>query len=814
MRILLFAVLSVFFVISSQAQGTISGQLLDKETQEPLGFANVSVHSPQQDELITGGVSDANGNFKIKVEAGTFTVKIQFVTYKTRVLKEVIVTEGKITNLGNIELSSSVEELGEVTVQAERTQMEMTLDKKVYNVGKDLSNLGGSASEVLSNLPSVTVDVEGNVELRGSANVKVLIDGKPSGLVGLSSTDALRQLQGNLIESIEIITNPSARYDAEGMAGIINIILKKDKQKGVNGSFQVNTGYPHNHGASANMNFRRDWVNLFVNYGVGYRNAPGNGSYYQEYNLDKPASTTGISDYITRQNREMERGGINNNLRFGSDFYLSEKSTLTAAFLYRYSKEKNLADLSFRDYDFDNSFLGYTRREDEETEGDTNSEYSLNYTQKFERKGHQWTADIQYQNNSEQEASDIVQTRQRASDAEPSYLFQKANNDEGEKRLMIQSDYIQPFSEKGKFELGFRSTIRRVKNIYEVLEKPDTSGAVFTALDRFTTNFSYNESIHAGYGIMSNEFKKLSWQVGLRAEMTDINSLLQIETTQRNWNYINFFPSAFLTYKWTEQSQFQLSYSRRINRPRFRDLNPISSFSDNRNFRVGNPQVQPEFTDSYEFGLLQNLDKSSIYTGAYYRNTQDVIQRVTLPINEDGERFRKPFNIGKQESIGVEANVSHEFAKWYRVTGNANFFHLRMSGVVGDTLDLSAKTTSFSTRVSNNFTFKKVFDAQVNVNYRAPRNVSQGKYYSITSIDLGFSRDVLDKDGTLSLSVTDLLNSRKYRWETELDTFYERGTFQWRRGPSFQLTLIYRLNQAKKRGGDRQQGGYGGDDDI
>ena len=796
------------------AQGTITGRIIDIKTTEPLGFANIGIYQANTDKLLSGAVSGVDGRFLINVQSGNFKLKIQFVTYVNREFTNVNVDTGETIDLGDIALRSNVEELGEVVVQADRTQMEMTLDKKIYNVGTDLSNLGGSASDVLANLPSVTVDVDGNVEMRGSSNIKILIDGKPSGLVGLSSSDALRQLQGNLIERIEIITNPSARYDAEGMAGIINIILKKDNKKGVNGSFQVNTGYPHNHGASANMNFRRDWINFFVNYGVGYRNAPGGGNYYQEYRLDKPSEFTGLSDYISRVDREMERGGINNNIRFGTDIYLSDKTTLTGSFLYKYSDEENIANLTYRDYNFSNDPVGYTRREDVETEGDTNLEYAMNYTQKFNEKGHQWTADIQYQNNSEREYSDIIQFTRPVDASTTTQLFQKTSNDEGEKRLMIQSDYIQPFMEKGKFELGFRSTMRRVKNIYDVQEKPDTTGAAFTSIPRFSTDFRYNENIHAGYGIISNELGKMSWQVGLRAELTDIQSQIQTEAGERVWNYVNLFPSAFFTYKYTDKAQFQLSYSRRITRPRFRELNPFSSFSDNRNFRVGNPQVQPEFTDSYEFGLLQNLEKSSIYTGVYYRYTNDLIQRVTLPINETGERIRKPFNIGEQHSFGVETNISHEFKKWYRISGNLNFFHSTTVGMVGDSLDLSAKTTTFTTRVSNNFTLKKLFDAQVNVNYRAPRNIPQGKYYSIASIDLGFSRDVLSKNGTLSLSVRDLLNSQKYRWETELDSFYERGVFQWRKGPSFQLTFIYRLNQKQNRGGERSSGDYGGGEDL
>ena len=353
--------------------------------------------------LVTGGISDSQGNFEIPVAFGRYFLRIQFMAYETKEVANIMVNpRTPNAEVGEIRLKSALTELDEVVVQAERTQMQLNLDKKVYNVGKDLSNLGGSAADMLSNLPSVTTDVDGNVQLRGSSNVRILIDGKPSGLVGLSSADALKQLQSNLIESVEIITNPSARYDAEGQAGIINIILKKEKQKGLNGSFMVNTGWPDNHGASINLNFRKKWVNYFVNYGVNYNRAPGIGKSFQNFHFPDTA-------YVTDQRQENSRGGISNNFRGGADFYLNDKTSITTAFLYRYSLEENRSDLTFLDMTPSGSLLAYTNRYDVEHEGDQNLEYSVNFTRNFDRKDHKWTADVQFQDNSEVEKSDINQ---------------------------------------------------------------------------------------------------------------------------------------------------------------------------------------------------------------------------------------------------------------------------------------------------------------------------------------------------------------------------------------------------------------------
>lgn len=799
--------LILFFPSLLLAQKTaIQGQVFDKETSAPMEFASVSLHNAMDSSLLTGTTTDLSGIFILPVSNGAYFVRIQFVTYEMYQTERININNSSpVVNIGKILLAASATELSEVVVQAERTQMELQLDKKVFNVGKDISNLGGSASDMLDNLPSVSVDVDGNVSLRGSSNVRILIDGKPSGLVGLSSSDALRQLQSNLIESVEIITNPSARYDAEGMSGIINIILKKEKQKGVNGSVQVNTGWPHNHGVSFNLNFRRKWANLFANYGVDFREAPGKG--YDNQRFTFPDTT-----YYTDRIRNHTRGGIANNMRFGADFYLSDKSTLTTSFLYRISKDFNSAFLSFNDLDANRDLLRYTLRNDEELEDDNNLEYSVNFTHNFDRKDHKFTADIQYQNNNEIERSDIIQTEgTNESNAVPT-LFQKVRNEEGEKRLMLQTDYVLPYGENGKIEAGFRSTWRNIKNIYLVEEQQENGN--YIPLDTFSTDFQFDEIVHGIYGITSNEFGKFQWQVGLRAEITDINTRFRETNDRFEWNYINFFPSAFFTYKLADNNQLQLSYSRRINRPRFRDLNPFSSFTDNRNFRVGNPNLQPEFTDSYEVGYLQNLPNTTLYYGAYYRYTTGLIQQVNLRPTEAGLRTTIPDNIGYSNAMGLEMNVTHDFGKWYRVSGNFNLYSMNTRGSVGDSISLQANAFSFSSRLSNNFKVKGLFDAQLNVNYRAPENQTQGRRLAMTVVDLGISRDIWKNKGTITLGVRDMFNSRKWRSITELDNFYQTSEWQWRVGPNFLISLTYRINQKKRMEEKSRPDGEGMGDDF
>ncbi|MBV6647921.1 MAG: TonB-dependent receptor [Cyclobacteriaceae bacterium] len=779
----------------------LTGIVVDDQTSSPLEFATISVFNSTDSSLVSGSITNVNGAFSLQVQPGTYSIRIQFVTYQSLDMAGIEVRRGQQVDLGEIALKVSTTELAEVVIQGERTQVELNLDKKVYNVGKDLSNLGGSASDILSNLPSVAVDVEGNVSLRGSENVRILIDGKPSGLVGLSSADALRQLQGNMVERVEIVTNPSARYDAQGLAGIINIVLKKEQSKGVNGSFQLNTGVPHNHGLSYNLNFRKQWVNMFSSVGVAYRKMPGKSETYQVA-IPSDSSFTSKGDRL--------RGGIAYNTRAGADFYIDDKSTITLAFLYRFSDDDNTSDITYNDFDSFNQLFSNSFREDEESEDDKSLEYSINYTKTFAKKGRKLAADIQFQNNNEVEQSDIVESIGLPGESLVPFLYQRSENDEGEKRWLFQVDYLHPFSQDKKIELGFRSTIRKVHNDY-LVEEQDSDG-IFQRLPELSNDFTYDENVTALYAIFGDKKRKLSYQLGARMEKTDIRTELEEQNDENTQDYLNIFPSVHFTYELSKTNSLQLSYSKRINRPRFRYLNPFTSISNARSFWTGNPRLEPEFTDSYELGYLSNGGDASIYYGLYYRHTEGVIQRI-VRVDEEGIRFTQPENLSTRDAIGLEINVSREFNSWYRIAGNINFFNSQTTGSANNQ-SLSAETLTFMTRISNNFKVKGLFDAQLNVRYIAPQNIPQGRRLQIATVDLGFSRDIWKRNGTMALSIRDIFNSRKYRSETSGDNFFAESLWQ-RSITQVTFSLSYRLNQKKQKGrrgntGEGYEDGGGG----
>ena len=777
----------------------VTGTVMDTESGTPLEYASVSLLKASDSTLIDGGITDANGKFTVKGRPGKYIVQVQFISYVSKSFNVTLEPGGK--DLGVIKLSPDAETLEEVVITGEKSQMVMELDKRVFNVGQDLSNTGASAADILDNIPSVNVDIEGNVSLRGSGNVRVLINGKPSGLVGISSTDALRQLQGNLIERVEVVTNPSAKYEAQGNAGIINIILKKDNNDGVNGSFSANAGYPDNYGLSFNVNYRKKWMNLFANYGIDYRKSPGSG--YANQIFYKEDTT-----YYTDIDRDRTRGGISNNFRFGSDFYLNDKNTITVAALYRISDEENETELFYTDYDINRNLVARTQRLDNELEDEENIEFSLNYTKTFSNEKHKLTADVQYRESSEVEDAEQRQglVPLPGEVFEPD-VFQQSLNDEFESNLLLQTDYVHPIGKNAKVEAGYRGSFRKIDNAYIVEQLEDGE---FVMLEGFTNDFNYDENIHAVYAIYGNKINKFSYQVGLRTEITDITTELVQDDLKNDKNYTGLFPSAHVTYELKNQNSLQASYSRRLDRPGFWSLNPFSSFTDSRNIRAGNPDLDPEYTDAYEIGYLKNWNSASLFTSFYYRHSTGVIDRIRYV--EDSITYAVPLNLNSRDAYGVEFTASKDVGKWWKLNGSANFYRSETKGQYQEQ-DLSNDTYTMSARVTSKMTLFGVLDYQVSGHYRAPQNSTQGRTKAFYMIDMGLSKDIFKGKGTIVLNVRDLLNSRKWRSETITEDLYQESEFQWR-ARQVTATFTYRLKQKKtrERGNGERGGDFGGDD--
>ncbi len=774
----------------AQTSTSVRGNLVD-EQNAPVPFTTVALYRSSDSTLVSGVAADEAGTFAIPAKTGQYYLKISSVSYLSKFISPVRVADTDV-RVGTVVLKNSAQRLAEVVVQAEKSQMELALDKKIFNVGKDLANAGGTASDILRNIPSVAVDVEGNVSVRGSNSVRILIDGKPSGLVSFKGGAGLQQLQGSQIERVEVITNPSARYEAEGMGGVINIILKKERSEGFNSSVDLITGYPGNFGLSSNLNYRRKNLNFFVNYTIAYRNRPGRNSLYQEvYRND--------STFITQQRSVNLQKVMNNNIQAGIDYYFNEQNILTGAYTYRGSKGKRYSDIYYNDYVGTLASLqSITNRTQDETETEPNSEYSLTYKRSFVRKGHELSADFRFLDNYESSDQLFAEQLYRA-DGRTTVLpisRQRSLNDEGEKQFLVQIDYVQPFAKQGKYEAGLRSSTRAMTNDYSVTEQ-NTAG-VYTPLPGLTNNFVYNEKINALYGIVGNKTGRISYQAGVRAEWTDVKTTLKQTNEVNPRSYANLFPSVHMTYDLPRQHALQISYSRRVRRPAYNDLSPFMTFSDARNFFSGNPDLNPEFTDALELGHIKYVEKGSFSSSVYYRYTTGKVLRIRR-VNDQGFSTTRPENLATENSYGVEFAGSYALAKWWKMDASFNFFRAITDGANLDAT-FQSDTYTWFTRMNSRFTLWKGTDLQLRGNYEAPQQLPQGRQKSIAALDVAMSREIFNKNGTLTLNVIDVFNSRRFRSITEGANFYTETNSQGRLR-QINLTASYRFRQAKKKKG-------------
>lgn len=790
MKTFLPGLLVLLFSTTLYAQTTyrVSGNLLN-EDKEPLAYASVGLFSLPDSASVGGAVSNEDGRFRASLKPGSYYAEIHVLSYETRRV-DFTINMGNVV-LPDVVLQSKSENLDEVSIIEEKSEMSLRIDKRVFNVGADLSNTGSSASDILANIPSVTLDVDGNVSLRGSENVRILVNGKPSGLTGISGSDALRLIPAHLIERVEIITNPGARYDAEGEVGIINIILKKEEEKGLNGSFEARGGVPTNYGLSANLNYRKKKINYFGSAAFGYSKRPGMGSSSQ---------TFFESDSLLSYDRERRhvRGGASYTLRGGFDWMPNTTNTFSFNTLLKYADGRNTSLLTYRDYDLNDNLIGEVVRDQFELEPENNLEFGFSHLKTFKRKGREWATDFKYMLNDETELADIHEYSTTGSYE----LYQNTSNTEDELNWFFQSDYIHPFGHKAQFEAGVKSSHRIINNEYSVEQRADSSED-WRILPAFDNHFLYTERIHAAYALVSNEVGSWSYQLGLRGEYSDIKTELVDEDQINRRTYANLFPSAFLNYKLNKSQTFQLSYSRRLSRPRFRHLLPFYGFSDNRNLRTGNPNLNPEFTHSFELGQVRYWKKASFLSSAYYRYRTGVIQRVSQA-DESGIIYRLPVNLSTENAIGLELSGNYEFGKALTLNGNVNAYWSLTEGSFGEEY-LEAETYALNGRLNLNYRKGKRFRAQTSFSYRAPRVTTQGRSLSVWHVDMGASYTVLNQRGTFSLSARDLFNTRKWRWITETEAFYSEDVFQWR-SRQVALSFTYRLRNEDRSKGSKRRG--------
>lgn len=773
----------------------VKGIIIDKESKKPLEYATITLTHTRFPKIISGGITNSKGEYEASIPAGTYNIKADFMSFKPVVISERELKSD--TTLETIALEEDVTQLKEVSVRAEKTHIDIKLDKKVYTVGQDLIVKGGTASDVLDNIPSVQVDVEGKVSLRGNENVTILIDGKPSNAVNIA--EALRIIPADNIDKVEVITNPSARYDAEGGGGILNIIIKKGKNQGFNGSIIVSVGEPENTGVSGNFNIKSEKSNFFTTLGYAKRDGPGNMKIDQE-NLDDDRNLISYVEERRKNNRYSE--GFNGN--FGIEIYIDKSSSWTNMLALRKNKGGNPENVIYSIFSRTKAFE-QTQRFNDLYRSNQNVEYTTNYIKRFKKEGHKFTIDGAFSIDRDNDRSTIIGTRLKPTDS--LITSERTTNKQKQSRNLIQSDYVLPFGNKSQFEMGVRGNYLTLLSDFKV-EEDLLRNNNFTINPNFTNVLEYKENVTAAYSQIGSKFGKFSILTGLRFENSNIqiNQLTLQDFTTKNYN--NLFPSAFLTYEVNETTNVSLNYSKRINRPRDRFINPFSSYSSNVNFFIGNPDLDPALSDSYDFGFLKKWKQVTLSTSIYLTQTRgsfQIVRRETGDlVNEIPVIFNTPFNLATDDKFGFECTLNYSPYKWWRINGNFNYFNNTTDGTYSytstsneiKTIDFYFNSSTWFTRLTSKVSFPYKIDFQVNGTYNAPQKTAQGKTVGVGSMNLALSKDILKDKGTIAFNVSDVFNSRKRIMDLNLPNVNSYSEMQWRER-QITLSFTYRFNKKK-----------------
>ena len=786
----------------TKAKIKVTGKIVDKVSNHPLEYATITLKNTKNPKALAGGITNSKGEFDVDVFPGAYDIVIEFISFKSIEIKQKEILEK--TSLGTIGLEEDASQLNEVVVRAEKSSVEIKLDKKVYNVGQDMMVKGGTVSDVLDNVPSVSVDTEGNVSLRGSDNIRILIDGRPSYAVNIA--EALRQLPADAIDKVEVITNPSARYDAEGGSGIINIILKKGKNQGFNGTIIASTGIPEAYGLSANVNYKTEKLNYFTTAGYNHRTNEGGGKTNSEY-FNEDGSVKNFLD----EDRDTKRTRNGFNGRAGIEWTIAPNTYWTNAINYEKNTGEDKDLINYNNYDASHIFTGSTYRLNNGDTGSENASYTSNLIKNFNDKGHKLTVDASISRNTDDSQSIIT----------GSDNYNNTLNNQIQKLAQLQADYVLPLGEGSQFEAGYKGNFSDLNNEYYVLDDQGIK------IDNLSNTLEYKENINAIYTQYGFKKNKFSYLFGLRWEDSNIHVNLLDTNDLNTKKYNNFFPSAFISYEISDQSNFTTSYSKRLTRPRGRFMNPAVNYSSNVNIFQGNPDLDPSLTDKFDIGYIKRWEKVTFNTSAYFENTKDVFSFVRSPSGDDVNGIpvilSRPINLGKEQKFGFEFTLNYNPFKIWRINSNFNLYNVKTTGehsytdTNGDLIvqNLDNQANNWSARVSSKLTLPYKIDWQLNATYNGAQKTAQGKSLDQFSMNTAFSKDLLKDKATIAFNISDIFNTRIMRSYTYLENQTSYGEMQFRKR-QFNLSFTYRFNKSKsdkeKNAQPKNEGG--GDTDF
>lgn len=807
--------LFILISLSNQAysqipQGyNITGKVIDAKSATPIEFATIAIYKVNDSVPITGNVADFEGNFNVPIQRpGNFDIKISFIGYETYKISNVKIPDasGNTTyNLGTIKLNVLSNSLNEVVVSEEKDIMQMSLDRKVYNVEKDLLVSGGTAADVLQNVPSVTIDMDNNIQLRGSGNIIVLIDGKPSSLTGQSRQAILDQIPANDIERIEIITNPGAKYDPDGTSGIINIVLKKNKKDGFTGSVGATVGTNDKYTGNIALSFKKKNFNYFLSY-----NYNDQAIFHNRYGLTEAKSgdtSAFVDNYGNGRNRS-----IVHNLRAGFDFSFKKHHSISfSAGVNQRDQTTPIANSIAYDF-INNSRNIYERslRISDEDNQRQSLDIALGYKRGFEDKNKSLSADLSYSGGWN---NDILNARQDYYDENygPGSLptwRQNTLNKGFNYIITAQTDYVQALGNNKKLEIGGKITSRRVDNDF-FSESFNSLTGMFENDVNISNRFIYDENIIAAYGIYSVKWSKYGFSGGLRLEQTFTESK-QITTNERvPFNYFAPFPSFHFSRYFEKNREVRLGYSRRINRPGPRELNPFAEYNDPFNLMFGNPRLRPEFTHSVELGFIKIGKKYSFSPTLYYRFNNQMITRFRT-VDAEGVTRTTFQNLNSSHNIGFEMNASYDIAKFWKVNANTNFYYSYLNGTNLEGAQTN-NTYGLTMRINNTIKLPYGIDAQFSYSFWRWAML-QGVMSPVNAFDLGAKKDILKGQGSLTLRLSDIFNQRAWDMETRGFNF-NSDMYRKRESRILFIGFTYRFGNTKmeqKRQNRREGGGDDG----
>lgn len=788
----------------TDSTGVIVGMVMDESSNKPLEYATIAVLNPKDSSIFSGGITNENGRFTVgNIPFGKILIRIDFIGYKSVWINDKVLDKSKpVMPVGRIKIKPSAKMLEGVEITANKEMIQTNLDKKVFNVSQDLTSTGGTAVDVMQTIPAVQVDIDGNVSIRGSGNITVLIDGRPSNLT-------LEQIPAEMIESIEVITNPSARYDPDGISGIINVVMKKQKQHGFNGMISANIGIgefenkwlANKSNMTLNLNYRYDKINVSLSLDSRTFNSRFKGGLYRETSFQNENSDTlTISQLDQLMRGEMKHS--NQNVKIGFDYFLSKYTTLFMNASAGFSNGDRGFDLnSVISNRFNTPFQKYDQRS---VSVDESMDYEISAGMKktFETKGKELSIDLFYSHDIDNDGGDIDQM----------YLlpinrtyFQSTVNNGIKNTINAQIDFVTPIGNGGRLETGYKFANRQVDNDYKMFTGIDEWNA---RLDSNQLNhFVYTDYLHSAYVIYSNTlFEKLKYQGGLRIENADVISDLESQNAKYKHNYLNFFPTAHVKYEFTEKNAIQLSYSRRVSRPRTSHLNPFIDYSDRLNLQQGNPQLNPEFVNSLELSHYLYFGKaSSINTTVFYRKRTDIITRLTDLIN-DSTTMTTYQNIDNSTSYGAELVFGQSITKWWKVSLTGAFYNNSYHSVLITDENLKEEF-SWNSRLMSIFSFNKKADFQLIFNYRSPSasignsgfgrsGVGQGVIKETYSMDLGGKINLWKDNLQLKIRMSDIFKWWKMESETNTVGIYSITTRE-RESRMIWVGLSFKINDYK-----------------